>query len=79
MFLKALDIPDHLQAPLRILHKACQAESGVAEEHIQKSRNGFIPDVPELKCYILCLLEHSGMVGMGILAFELVMLRLSHF
>lgn len=28
---QALDIPDHLQAPAKILHQACQAETGVAE------------------------------------------------
>lgn len=63
LYSKALDIPDHLQAPLRVLHKACVSETGVAEEHIQNSKNGNLPNVPELKCYILCLLEHSGMVG----------------
>lgn len=59
---KALDIPDHLKAPLKILHKACQAETNAPEEMIQQSRDGFIPDNEELKCYILCILEHAGMV-----------------
>lgn len=44
------------------MRKACMAESGVDEQHIIASVNGHIPDVPELKCYILCLLEHSGMI-----------------
>lgn len=38
------------------------AESGVEEKHIDASKNGNLPDVPELKCYIKCLLEHSGMM-----------------
>lgn len=38
------------------------AESGVEEKYILESRNGNLPNVPELKCYILCLLEHSGMI-----------------
>lgn len=37
-------------------------ESGVDEKYIEASKNGNLPDVPELKCYILCLLEHSGMI-----------------
>lgn len=44
------------------MRKACMAESGVDEKHIIASRDGNLPDVPELKCYILCLLEHSGMI-----------------
>lgn len=44
------------------MRKACMAESGVDEKHIIASKNGNLPDVPELKCYILCLLEHSGMI-----------------
>lgn len=38
------------------------AESGVDEQHIIASKGGNLPDNPELKCYILCLLEHSGMI-----------------
>lgn len=59
---QALDIPDHLRAPLKMMRKACMAESGVDEKHIIASKNGNLPDVPELKCYILCLLEHAGMI-----------------
>ena len=60
--LQALDIPDHLRAPLKMMRKACMAESGVEEKYIEASKNGNLPDVPELRCYILCLLEHSGMI-----------------
>lgn len=59
---QALDIPDHLRAPLRVMRKACIAETKVEEKYIEQSKNGNLPDVPELKCYILCLLEHSGMI-----------------
>lgn len=44
------------------MRKACIEESGVDEKFIKKSRDGYVPDNPELKCYILCLLEHAGMV-----------------
>lgn len=44
------------------MRKACVAESGVDVKHIEASKNGNLPDVPELKCYIQCLLEHSGMI-----------------
>lgn len=60
--LQALDIPDHLRAPMKQLRKACMAQSGVEEKYIDASKNGNLPDVPELKCYILCLLEHAGMI-----------------
>lgn len=59
---QALDIPDHLRAPLKMMRKACMAQSGVEEKYIDASRQGNLPDVPELKCYILCLLEHSNMI-----------------
>lgn len=45
-----------------MMRKACIAETGVDEKYIEASKNGNLPDVPELKCYILCLLEHSGMI-----------------
>lgn len=45
-----------------MMRKACIAQSGVDEKYIEASKNGNLPDVPELKCYILCLLEHSGMM-----------------
>lgn len=57
-----MDIPDHLRAPLKVLRKACMAETGVELTYLEQSKNGYIPDVPELKCYINCMLEHSGMI-----------------
>lgn len=62
IWFQALDIPDHLRAPLRVLRKACVAESGVEEKYIEESKNGNLPDVPNLGCYINCLFEHSGMI-----------------
>lgn len=59
---QALDIPDHLRAPLKVMRKACVAESNVDEKYIDASKNGNLPDVPELRCYILCLFEHAGMI-----------------
>lgn len=44
------------------MRKACMAETGVEEKYIDASKNGNLPDVPELKCYILCILEHAGMI-----------------
>lgn len=51
-----------MRAPLLVLRRACVAETGVDVKHIEASKNGNLPDVPELKCYINCLLEHSGMI-----------------
>lgn len=45
-----------------MMRKACIAESGVDEKYVIASNNGSLPDVPELKCYILCLFEHAGMI-----------------
>ncbi|XP_055316507.1 general odorant-binding protein 56d-like [Sitodiplosis mosellana] len=58
----ALDIPDHLRAPLKTLRKACVAETGVEEKYIDESRHGHLSDAPGMGCYINCLMEHSGMV-----------------
>lgn len=44
------------------MRKACIGESGVDEKYINATKNGNLPDVPELGCYILCLLEHAGMI-----------------
>lgn len=44
------------------MRKACIAETGVDEKYINESRNGYIADVPELRCYILCIFEHVGMI-----------------
>lgn len=44
------------------MRKACIAETGVDQKYINQSRDGNLPDVPELGCYILCLLEHCGMI-----------------
>lgn len=38
------------------------AESKVEEKYIEASKNGNLPDVPELRCYILCMFEHTGMI-----------------
>lgn len=44
------------------MRKACVAETGVDEKFIDMSRNGVVSDDPKMKCYILCLLEHAGMI-----------------
>lgn len=45
------------------MRKACLAESNVDEKYVIASKNGNLPDVPELKCYVLCILEHTGMIN----------------
>lgn len=57
-----MEIAPHLRAPLRVMRKACQAETGAEDKYIDMSRNGYVSDNPQLKCYILCLLEHAGMM-----------------
>lgn len=51
-----------MRAPLKQLRKACVEQSGVDEKDIAATRDGNVPDVPELKCYILCLFEHAGVI-----------------
>lgn len=59
---QALDIPEHLRAPLKQLRIACVKQSNVDEKFINATKDGNVPDVPELKCYILCLFEHAGII-----------------
>lgn len=60
-----------MEAPLKHMRKGCMAETGVQEKYIDESKNGNLPDVPELRCYILCLMEHSGIIDdAGIVNFE---------
>lgn len=71
---QALDIPEHLRAPLKLLRKACVEQSNVDEKYIDQTRNGYVPDVPELKCYILCLFEHGSVIESdGTIDFEQVL------
>lgn len=51
-----------MQVPLRVMRKGCLAETGVDEKYVDQSKNGNLPDVPELRCYVLCLMEHSGII-----------------
>lgn len=44
------------------MRKACIGETGVDEKYIEQSKNGYLPDVPELKCYIKCLFELGNML-----------------
>ncbi|XP_031616526.1 general odorant-binding protein 69a-like [Contarinia nasturtii] len=62
MSFAALDIPEHMKAPLKQARKACMGETGVDLKYIEESKNGNLPDVPELRCYILCLMEHHGII-----------------
>lgn len=44
------------------MRKACMSETNAQESDIIASKNGHLADAPEFRCYILCLLEHSGMI-----------------
>lgn len=61
-FLQALDIPEHMEAPLKQMHKGCVEETGIEEKYIAESKNGNLPDVPGMGCYIKCLMEHAGVM-----------------
>ncbi|XP_055299661.1 general odorant-binding protein 83a-like [Sitodiplosis mosellana] len=60
--LAALEVPEHLKAAVKIMRKACLVESGVDEKYVNQSRDGNLPDIPKLGCYILCFFEHAGMI-----------------
>nr|AHW83252.1 odorant binding protein OBP22 [Sitodiplosis mosellana] len=44
------------------MRKGCVEQTGVDEKYIDESKNGNLPDIPELRCYVLCLMEHSGII-----------------
>lgn len=57
-----------------MVHQACVEQTKVDEKYISEAKNGYIPDVPEIKCYILCLLEFAGAIDEdGIVHFGEVM------
>lgn len=60
--IQALDIPEHMQTPLKIMRKGCLARTGVEEKYVDQSKNGNLPDVPGLRCYVLCMMEHAGVI-----------------
>lgn len=37
-------------------------ETNVLESDIIASRDGYLSDTPEMRCYILCIFEHAGMI-----------------
>lgn len=51
-----------MRAPLKLMRQACIAETKASETDIAACKNGNLVDTPELRCYILCLFEHSGMI-----------------
>lgn len=69
-----MKISPHLEATSKQMRKACVEQSNVDEKYIDQTRNGYIPDNPELKCYILCKLEHIGAIDeKGTIDFSIVM------
>lgn len=55
------------------MRTGCLAETGVDEKYVNESKNGNLPDVPELGCYILCLMEHTGVIDeKGVIDFEAI-------
>lgn len=44
------------------MRQACVGETGVDIKNIEESRNGYLADTPELRCYLDCLFQHSGMI-----------------
>lgn len=55
------------------MRKACLAETGVDVKLVDASKNGNLPDDPQLRCYILCLMEHAGIINdAGVVNFSLI-------
>ncbi|KAJ6635704.1 General odorant-binding protein 69a [Pseudolycoriella hygida] len=59
--LGAIELPEHLKGPAKILRKTCQAEVNVSDDLIEKSKNGYLPENKELQCYIDCLFRTVGL------------------
>lgn len=69
-----MKISPHLEATSKQMRKACVEQTNVDERYIDETRNGYIPDNAELKCYILCKLEHIGAIDeKGTIDFNIVM------
>lgn len=47
---------------MKQMRKACIAETNALESDVIASVNGYIPDTPEMRCYVLCIFEHAGMI-----------------
>lgn len=52
----AFEIPPEIRTSLRKLHDQCIAETGAKLEHLRKCKGLQIPDDPDAKCYLNCIL-----------------------
>lgn len=69
-----MSVPEHLKAATKIARKACIAETGAKEEHIEASKNGHLEDNPEMRCYVKCVLQQLKMIKEGDeVDFEMIM------
>ncbi|XP_037031077.1 general odorant-binding protein 83a-like isoform X1 [Bradysia coprophila] len=57
----AIELPEHLKGPAKILRNTCKAETNVSEDLIEKSKGGYLPDDKALQCYIECLFRTVGL------------------
>nr|AWC08429.1 odorant-binding protein 18 [Bradysia odoriphaga] len=61
----AIELPEHLKGPAKILRKTCQAETNVSEDLIEQSKGGYLPEDKALQCYIDCLFRTTGLYDAG--------------
>lgn len=50
-----------MKKPLALARKACLELSSVDEKYVNQTKNGNVPNVPELGCYMNCIFDHVGM------------------
>lgn len=53
------EIPEATRKSLLALHDKCMEETGASVPHLQKCKNGYIPEDHDAKCYLHCMISQS--------------------
>lgn len=53
------EIPEALRQSLLILHDKCMEETGASVPHLQKCKDRYIPEDPDVKCYLHCMISEA--------------------
>ncbi|KOB79037.1 Odorant binding protein 5, partial [Operophtera brumata] len=63
---------DEVQEIIDTIHNECVEKTGAAEEDIQNCEKGIFKEDENLKCYMLCVLEESGLVEDGQVDYDML-------
>lgn len=53
------EIPEAVRKSLLALHDKCMAETNASVPHLQKCKQGYIPEDHDAKCYLHCMISQS--------------------